>query len=157
MKLNLGCGTDIRQGYVNVDRLKIDNISSDTYKQGDISSLDWLVDNETVDEILAMDCLEYMPPELAKEALQNWCNKLKKDGMIKILVPDCFVVAQSFGRGQISIEEYSRITFGTNIESDTRLSFFDKLELTRLLNSNGFKIITQRYEGIALFVEAIKC
>lgn len=156
MKLNIGCGTDIRSGYVNIDRLPPGQISSDVYKQGDIQSLDWMTEDGTVDEIVALDCLEYLPTNAIKQALTNWANKLIVGGILKILVPDCHAIAKSFTQGQFSLQEYSQMIFGTQEGNDNRLSIVDAVTLLSTLQEIGLTISLKRYEGVAIYVEAVK-
>ncbi len=152
-RLNLGCGNDIRNGFVNVDRL---STKSDNYRQGDIQSLDWLVEDSTVDEILAIDCLEYIPSKNIKTTVANWINKLSSGGVIKISVPDCHLVAKSFSQGQLSLQEYQVIVFGTQEHNDDRLSFIDSSTLLEILKEFGLTISLKRYDGVAIYVEAVK-
>lgn len=156
MKLNLGCGNDIRIGYVNIDRIPQGQASSDIYRQGDIQSLDWLVKDGDVEEILAMDCLEYLPTNAIKEALTNWVQKLSVGGILKIMVPDCHAIANAFVLGQFNLKEYSQMTLGTQEGGDNRLSIIDAFTLLSLLKSVGLAISLKRYEGVAIYVEAIK-
>ncbi len=157
MKLNLGCGTDIRSGYINIDRIPQTQVSADIYKQGDICSLDWLTEDNTVNEIVALDCMEYLPTNMIKQALTNWAQKLSADGILKILVPDCHAVAKAFAQGQFSLEEYSRVIFGTQEGNDNRLSTIDTATLLNLLEGIGLTIQLKGYEGVAIYVEAMKC
>lgn len=153
MKLNLGCGKDNRSGFVNVDRLPG---KSDNYKQGDIRSLDWLVEDSTVEEILAIDCLEYLPANTIKTTVENWVSKLSVGGVIKILVPDCHLVAKSFQQGQLNLQEFQTIMFGTQEHNDNRLSTIDAATILGMLRDCGLTISLKRYEGIAIYLEAVK-
>lgn len=153
MKLNLGCGKDIRNDFVNIDRLPV---KSDHYEQGDIQSLDWLVEDSTVDEILAIDCLEYLEGNKVKLAIKNWASKLSTGGVIKILVPDGHLVAKSFYQGQLSLQEYQIIMFGTREHNDDRLSVIDAVTLFEMLEECSLTITLKRYEGIAIYLEAVK-
>ncbi len=156
MKLNLGCGNDIRSGYINVDRMPQGQAPPDTYRQGDISSLDWLTEDATVEEIVALDCLEYLPTNLVKQALINWAQKLSPGGILKILVPDCHAIAKSFAQGQFSLQEYSKMVLGTQEGNDNRLAVIDAATLMSTLQEIGLTISLKRYEGVAIYVEAIK-
>lgn len=156
MRLNLGCGKDVRDGYVNIDRMPQGQISKDIYRQGDIGSLDWLTEDSTVDEIIALDCLEYLPANSIKQALVNWAQKLSAGGTLKILVPDCHTVAKSFAQGQFSLQEYSQIIFGTQDGNDNRLAVIDATTLLNTLQEIGLTIALKRYEGVAIYVEAVK-
>lgn len=153
MKLNLGCGQDVRSGFVNIDRLPM---KAEHCKQGDIQSLDWLVEDSTVDEILAIDCLEYLAAKDIKLAIENWANKLSTGGVMKILVPDGHLVAKSFYQGQLSLQEYQTIIFGTQENNDNRLSTIDAATLLGILKDCGLTISLKRYEGIAIYVEAVR-
>jgi len=156
MRLNLGCGQDIRSGYTNVDKLPPGQVSADVYKQGDVESLDWLATDGSVDEIVALDCLEYLPIASMKPAITNWIQKLNSGGILKIMVPDCHAVAQAFAQGQLNLQEYLQITFGTQSGVDSRMSAIDGLTLLAILQEAGLTITLKRYEGVAIYVEAQK-
>ncbi len=156
MKLNLGCGVDVRSGYINVDKLPSNQLPSDVYRQGDIGSLDWLAEDNTVDEIIALDCLEYLPTNVIKQALINWAQKLSVGGILKILVPDCHAIAKSFAQGQFSLQEYSQMILGTQEGNDNRLAVIDAATLLNILQEIGLTISLKRYEGVAIYVETIK-
>ena len=153
MKLNLGCGDDLRSGYINVD---IFPSSNECYRQGDMTSLDWLTEDGVVDEIIALDCIEYLPINEIQSTITNWIKKLVSGGVLKILVPDCYATAKAFYQGQLSLQEYSQITFGTQTGTDKRLSMIDTTTMISLLEEAGMTISTKRYEGIAIYVEAVK-
>jgi predicted SAM-dependent methyltransferase len=156
MKINLGCGNDVRSGYINIDRLPSNQVPPDIYRQGDISSLDWLTEDNTVNEIIALDCLEYLPTNVIKQALINWAQKLSVGGILKILVPDCHAIAKSFAQGQFSLKEYSQMILGTQEGNDNRLAVIDAATLLSILQEIGLTISLKRYEGVAIYVEAIK-
>lgn len=156
MKLNLKCGQNIRHGYINIDRLPPGQMPPEVYRQGDIGSLDWLAEDNTVDEILAMDCIEYLPTNVVQQAIANWAQKLTVGGTLKILMPDCHAIAKSFAQGQFNLQEYSKMTFGTQESGDSRLSMMDTTTLLDVLHKIGLTISLKRYEGVAIYVEATK-
>ncbi|RLC89044.1 MAG: hypothetical protein DRJ03_00340 [Chloroflexi bacterium] len=156
MKLNLGCGNDVRPGYVNIDRLPPGQIPPDLYKQGDIQTLDWLTEDDKVDEIVAIDCIEYLPMNAVKQALANWAQKLVAGGTLKILMPDCHAIAQSFAQGQFDLKEFAQMLLGTQEGNDNRLSVMDTATLLSTLQEVGLSISLKRYEGVAIYVEAVK-
>jgi len=116
-----------------------------------------LTEDGTVEEIVALDCLEYLPADVIKPALINWTQKLLPNGILKILVPDCCAVAQAFAQGQLNLPEYLQITFGTQNNGDNRLSAIDTITLLSMLREMGLTVILKRYEGVTLYVEAQKC
>jgi predicted SAM-dependent methyltransferase len=83
MKLNLGCGSDIRHGYVNVDAF-----DSRADIKADLSTFPWPWSNETADEILMLDFLEHFPYSQTNKILLEVCRILKFDGHVDIQVPD---------------------------------------------------------------------
>ena len=58
IKLNLGCGTDYRQGYINIDK---GSCKCDT--QYDIELAPYPFENNSVDEVLLQHVLEHIDPE----------------------------------------------------------------------------------------------
>jgi len=156
MRLNLGCGNDIRSGYVNIDRLPPGQIPPDLYRQGDIQTLDWLTEDNTVEEIIALDCIEYLPTNAVQPALANWAQKLAAGGTLKILMPDCHAIAKAFAQGQFNLQEFSQMVLGTQEAGDSRLSIMDAATLLDVLQEVGLTISVKRYEGVAIYVEAVK-
>lgn len=85
MKLNLGCGTDVREGYVNVDLHGTDP----RVVCVDLSHLPWeRWEDESVDEILMLDFLEHFPYSDTQNILEEVHRILKTDGFVDIQVPD---------------------------------------------------------------------
>jgi ubiquinone/menaquinone biosynthesis C-methylase UbiE len=79
-KLNLGCGTDIKKGYVNLDKVKLKGV--DVVHDIEKKPLPFK-DNE-FDEILANNIIEHIDYVPAMKELHR---VLKKGGILKICVP----------------------------------------------------------------------
>lgn len=79
-KLNLGCGRDIRRGWVNLDKAKLPGIDI----VHDVESLPLPFGDEEFDFVLCRDIfehVEYIP------VLRDIHRILKKGGVVKIRVP----------------------------------------------------------------------
>ena len=84
MKLNLGCGSDYRSGYINVDfntNFKCDLVE-------DLSKIPWSIETHSVDEVLMLDFLEHFPYSKTDSLLQETWRVLKVGGHVDIQVPD---------------------------------------------------------------------
>lgn len=81
MKLNLGCGPDILEGYVNVD---LYNPKADV--QAD--AIDLPFDDQSVDEIYSSYLIEHLGYHGARDALHEWNRVLKEGGKLTIECPD---------------------------------------------------------------------
>lgn len=86
-KLNIGCGSDIKQDYINIDIRNLDGVDI----VSDISSLEF--EPESIQEIYCSDFLEHFKKEEAFEILQKFHIWLCKDGILDIRVPDLQAVA----------------------------------------------------------------
>lgn len=97
MKLNLGCGSDVKDGYVNVDNRDLPGIevptTFDSYYNSRVLKVDlsvhpwpWL--NETADEIMMMDFLEHFPFASTDTILAACWRILKPGGKLVVQVPD---------------------------------------------------------------------
>jgi len=157
MKLNLGCGNDIRQtGYVNVDIRSNDKLPTEIYRQGDIQSLDWLCENNMVEEILALNVLSYIQMPNIRSTIAGWSDKLIENGTLKMSVIDIYGIAKMFSNGQMSSRDFVLAMFGTQNNDDCCRSAIDINDLCALLEESGLTITTKRYDGLFLFVEAVK-
>jgi len=83
MKLNLGCNTRIKEGYLNVDR---DFYPGVNY-QCDVSDLSSFKD-ESIEEIYASHILEHFSHTRTADVLKEWRRVLQTGGILKLAVPD---------------------------------------------------------------------
>ena len=83
LKINLGCGTDIRQGFVNCDIRE--NVGVD--RVFDLSK-GLPFKNGEVDYILAQDILEHFGFRETEPMLREWARVLCPGGMMEIQVPN---------------------------------------------------------------------
>ena len=83
LKLNLGCHTRIKPGYVNIDKDFYPGVD----RVGGVDSLPAFEDN-SVDEIYASNIIEHFAHTETKRILTEWHRILKKDGILCISVPD---------------------------------------------------------------------
>jgi predicted SAM-dependent methyltransferase len=89
MKLNLGCGSDLRPGYLNVDFLGPKYIPFDMgFQLTDLSKLPWPWEDESIEEILMLDFLEHFPYAQTEKILQEVWRILIPGGKVDIQVPD---------------------------------------------------------------------
>ena len=79
-KLNLGCGTDIKKGWVNLDSAPLHDVNV----VHDIQQLPLPFADNEFDEILAQDVLEHID---CIPVLKDLHRILKKDGTLRIRVP----------------------------------------------------------------------
>ena len=88
-KLNLGCGKDLKQGYLNVDfyDLPMPAKVADTMRC-DLSSFPWPFKDDSASEILMLDFLEHFEYSKTRTILQEVWRVLEKDGFVDIQVPD---------------------------------------------------------------------
>ncbi len=84
MKLNLGCGNDIRSGYINIDCRPLEGVDI----IGDISDEAFMRGFTNAEEIIAYDVIEHFPRKEARRLLRLWSSLLKPGGLIKIRCPD---------------------------------------------------------------------
>jgi len=82
LKLNLGCGKDLKEGYTNVDLREPCDL------QQDLSKLPWGWESGSADEILMLDFLEHFPYAKTDQILLECWRVLKPRGSLIIQVPD---------------------------------------------------------------------
>src|SRR5438270_132923 len=84
IKLNLGCGRDIRPGYINIDAF----VRGPGITTADVRNLSALIVPASVDAILAQDILEHIPFREVPGVLRHWANLMTIGATIRIRVPD---------------------------------------------------------------------
>jgi predicted SAM-dependent methyltransferase len=108
MKLNIGCGTDYREGFVNIDG---SNTLPKVDKVIDISSESLLphFNEGEVEYILANDIIEHHFHWEAVRVMKEFYALLVKGGQVEIRVPDSEIIIKSW---RLSIEKKLNLLFG---------------------------------------------
>jgi len=79
-KLNLGCGHDIKAGWINLDSKSLSGVD----RVHDVEQLPLPFESNTFDNVLAKDILEHVE---YIAVLKDVCRILKPDGVLQIQVP----------------------------------------------------------------------
>ena len=96
MRLNLGCGTDVRDGYENVDFRK----THPDVREADLSVFPWPFADGSADEIMMLDFLEHFPYRSTMKILQECSRVLKFNGTLIIQVPDGEILGAVLSKGR---------------------------------------------------------
>ena len=132
LRLNLGCGTDIKQGYINIDQRWIKGVN----QVADVSRLPYK--DESVAEVLANDVIEHFPREQTEMVLKEWIRVLRPDGILKIQCPDVRSLAYGLVYNQIPTNEFSRRIYGgQEYNGNFHYAGFDIPEMKRILRKLG--------------------
>jgi predicted SAM-dependent methyltransferase len=152
LKLNVGCGTDYKDGWINIDNNSDDNIVK--------LDLNWdlrkplpFPDN-SVDFIFNEHFMEHLTVEEGQAALKDFKRVLKKGGVLRVAMPDLEMVVDDYLNVPIKKNKVLK-AFGLEfIETRAELinmSFrwwghkwlYDWEELDRRLKQAGFSKIKQ--------------
>lgn len=140
-KLNLGCGSDYRPGWVNVDFDK--NVKADEYF--DLAK-PFPLKKSGFDYILLQDVLEHFTKEGAKSLLKECRKVLSVGGRIEIRVPNVLQIIKQFKKDPGVMIEF---IYGHVSESPVLESHkygYTANSLKRFLKSAGFIPVSVRKE-----------
>ncbi len=161
IKYNLGCGTEILEGYINCDINYFPGVDV-VCPLWKLRTRDYkLVIDNSVDEIRASHVIEHVPPDMLDQTLQEWYRVLKQGGAVFIYCPNAALIFQDYLDKKIPMEEASRLLFGEHdFSGNVHHTCFDQARLDALVENTGFEVISHegrpnayRYE---LGVHAIK-
>lgn len=123
-KLNLGCGNQTPENWINVDYslgAKIFKISFFSFlnKKLKLLNIDWNKDiflhdlrkkfpwsNNSVDIIYSSHTLEHLNKQEGYRFLQECYRVLKKEGTIRIIVPDLKEIIAKYTEGKITADDF---------------------------------------------------
>lgn len=157
-KLNLGCGHDYREEYINIDLYERHNPDL----VANIIELS-ILPSEYFNEIIAQDVLEHLERNKVPVALAEWSRLLANEGTLRIRVPSlvhmvlnlCHPDNQSIEKA----DEINHMIFGTQAYSgDYHLTGFNPIILEARLAENGLKICEAKLlYGLVYEVVCRKC
>lgn len=150
-KLNLGCGNDYREGWLNVDLDK--NYRADLYL--DLRERLPFGNNE-IDYILAQDILEHFTKEEGREFLKECFRVLKDAGGIKIQTSEVFQIIKKFGNDPETALKFIYGDTSGNSDLGSHKFGYTAKSLTKLLRSLGFGGISTEKDNTNFILTAKK-
>jgi len=144
IKLNLGCGSDIRFGYINIDIRPIQGVNI----MLDLENQPLPFEDGIVSEIVAQDVIEHIHYHKVENLLRECYRVLKPGGILYIRTPDLErivdkVLVKKERLGQLTgYKLLSFFIFGRyDNPYDVHKCIFTKELLRELLEEIGFEII----------------
>lgn len=134
MKLHIGCGKRIINGWTNVDL-------DPTNKPDIIDDAEVLnkIDDVSVDILYASHVLEHFKRIDTLKVLQLWHSKLKSGGVLRLAVPDFEKVVQAYTSRGIPLQTLMGfLVGGQRNDLDNHYMVFDFNLLGSLLKKAGF-------------------
>jgi len=150
-KLNLGCGFDKKEGYLNIDL----NAFHKPDLIADVCNLSMLPSGY-YEEIIAQDILEHLPRSKTESTLAEWNRLLKGNGILKLRVPNLIGLMSLFLKKENQSvkkqEELIQCCFGTQAyDGDYHYTSFTELLLKHYLVKTGFSILKMSRKDEWLF------
>jgi predicted SAM-dependent methyltransferase len=139
INLHLGCGSINHPKFINIDGLPAPHVHY-------IRSLDNLsiFKSNTVDLIYASHCLEHFPYHKVQGVLGEWYRVLKKDGTLRLSVPDFDLLLNIYRESGNDIDSImSALMGGQDYKYNFHMSVFTRSKLFSMLKNNGFKYIQE--------------
>lgn len=140
MKLNLGCGDDRRDGYVNVDlRSEVADVVCDV--------TDLPFGDGSVDEVLASDIAEHFPRERLPAMFAEWRRVLRPGGTLTLRVPNLLKLSEAIARNPERADSlienvYGGHRWGPDGAWDAHHWGWTPHTLSRDLSASGFEVVS---------------
>ena len=174
MKLNLGCGSDLRNGYLNLDIVPVKaevvdkarggnspdtgQDDSELFRVQDITNLDDIAEDDSVEEMLMLDILQVFSHKHVLGILSHCISKLQPGGVLKVVVPDIHEQALALTSGQVDIQHYVLSTYGThqNDHDYVKTGFDITLLVDLLVNKLKLNILNKHCANTKIIIDAEK-
>lgn len=128
-KINIGCGTDIREDYINVDHRAIDGVDV----VADV--LDLPFPPNSLDEVFASHVAEHFIEKDLKAIIKYWFSLLSEGGVIRLIVPNIEEMAKRYAHGEISWEQLRSVALGgQDYASDYHFNHFSVKSMEKFIN-----------------------
>ena len=139
-RVNLGCGDDLREGFLNVDL-------NAWYKPdvlADVRDVGFLP-SSSYEEVVAQDVLEHLPRTDTARTLFQWNRPLRIGGILRLRVPSVLGIADLLrdkaNQAPTQQEELIQCLFGTQAYTgDFHYTSFTRPLLEHYLGMAGFEV-----------------
>ncbi|MGE5364375.1 MAG: class I SAM-dependent methyltransferase [Bacteroidota bacterium] len=140
MKLNLGCGRDIKEGYINLDIVDYGG-----NMVCDITKFPYPFDDNVFDEVYASHVLEHL--DNFHKTISELYRILKPGGILVVYAP-FFLNTKYFGEPDHKIPFSIRTFDNYEFIGNRKLKFYEKWKLTHRTNYEGkaqFEVLEKKF------------
>jgi hypothetical protein len=157
MKLNLLLDNKFhtREGYLNLDPFA-NTGEGEIRKRANLKELNEVDDGE-VEDLIAIDVIDYYPPVEVNQMLTLWSRKLKHGGSITIGFTDLYQLVKAVSSRVLNLEEANAAFHGTQ-ETPWRIrrSTLSIDYVAKVLESTGLRIKIKRLYSNKAIVRAAR-
>lgn len=115
---------------------------------GDVFDLSHTIDPGELNELLALDILDYVPTPLVDKTINHWVGCLAHGGTITLGVTDARMTFRAFLDGSLSVAEANSLLHGNQRENwEFKKSLFTMPLLEEMLRSRGLEVKMKKIEG----------
>ncbi|NPV52075.1 MAG: D-glycero-beta-D-manno-heptose 1,7-bisphosphate 7-phosphatase [Firmicutes bacterium] len=142
IRLNLGCGGDYREDYVNID-------IRTTVKTDICCSVDKLpFPDNYADYILAKDILEHFGRLEVESVLREWVRVLKEQCEIEVITPNLEAICSGYLRGDFDTDRLVQLLYGhQDYPENTHRAGFDLRSMAALMERCGLEVLDVHSDG----------
>lgn len=137
MKLNLGCNTRAKAGYVNIDKDKYPGVDVIC----DVFKLDMA--DGVADEVYVSHILEHASHTRTVDILKEWHRVLRKGGVLKIAVPDFDRAIELYLKCGLGDWVVNYLWGDQGYDGANHYCGFNEARLTAKLKEAGFRDISR--------------
>lgn len=131
MKLNVGCGWECREGWINVDNTQKPQRSKYPILYMD-ATVTWPYKDNTFDAILSEHMIEHLPKEKGLFFLKEAYRTLKSNGVIRISCPERGFIENLNDDQHIYVKNYAKTIFNREAKRGDAATI-----VNRMLNMQG--------------------
>ena len=143
INLHLGCGDISHPAFINIDGIPDPHI----HYVGRIDKLSQFKDN-SVDLIYACHCLEHFSYAHVPDVLTEWHRVLKKNGILRLSVPDFDLVIEYYKATRSAIRPiFGSVLGGQDNKFNYHFMIFNEQFLTELFLAAGFTKVQKWLPG----------
>lgn len=151
VRLNIGCGEWIQDGWTNVDQAPFDGVDL----VATVPPIPYA--DGSVDEIAAIHFLEHLDHPTGAEFLKECFRVLRPGGRLGVVVPDTWIIMREYvKRSQIGVEwpygvvravadldEVAGLFLYSTLQDSPHKWSYDERTLSRALELAGFEVVAQ--------------
>lgn len=107
------------------------------------------VDDNELEEILALNVIEYAPRNMFEGILQHWVSKLAHKAKLTVSFADLYTVSRLCFLQTLNVQQVNEILHGNGKQNNLTVP-----QLTQILERLGLRVLSKKLDGIQATIEA---